>query len=182
MKSSCVFLLVCSGISVVAHASIYNFHSDRGKVQFIARGRPALISIKGEGSGAAGALNESKGAIAGEVQFQLNSLKTGIELRDSHLKTKYLEVEKFPIATVRIENFQIPAKTTESGKFTGILNLHGVERRIEGDATVSGEPKLVSAIFKIKLSDFNIEIPSYQGITVAEEVQIHVEATVAKVE
>lgn len=38
--------------------------------------------------------------------------------------------------------------------------------------TVSGEPKIVSANFKIRLSDFNIQIPSFQGMTAAEEVQI----------
>lgn len=182
MKSHYMLLLIHSLICVIADASIYNFDSDKGRVQFVAKGRPALISIKGEGNGAAGSLNELNGSIAGAVQFQLDSLKTGIELRDSHLKMKYLEVEKFPIATVRIQEFRIPAKAAESGKFVGVLSLHGVERRIEGDATVGGETSFVSASFKIRLSDFNIEIPSFQGITVAEEVQINVEASVAKAE
>lgn len=75
---------------------------------FVAKGRPALIAIKGTGDGATGSLNEMNGTITGEIQFQLKSLKTGIDLRDSHLKDKYLEVEKFPIATSDEETLQFP--------------------------------------------------------------------------
>ncbi|MBK8202117.1 MAG: YceI family protein [Bdellovibrionales bacterium] len=177
-----LLLLLYPTFSIMAQASVYNFHSDKGTVQFVAKGRPALIAIKGTGDGATGSLNEMNGTITGEIQFQLKSLNTGIDLRDSHLKSKYLEVEKFPIATVRVRDFAIPTQPNESNMFKGILNLHGMDRPIEGEATVSGEPKIVSANFKIRLSDFNIEIPSFQGITVAEEVQIKVEASVSKME
>lgn len=183
MKSYYMLLpFLYSTLSLIAQASVYNFHSDKGVVQFVAKGRPALISIKGTGDGATGSLDEVNGAITGEIQFHLKSLKTGIELRDNHLKNKYLEVEKFPIATVRIRDFAVPHQPNESQRFIGTLNLHGMDRPIEGEATVSGEPKTVSANFKIKLSDFNIEIPNFQGITVAEEVQIKVEASVTKME
>lgn len=183
MKSYYMLLpFLYSTLSHIAQASVYNFHSDKGVVQFVAKGRPALISIKGTGDGATGSLSEMNGTISGEIQFHLKSLKTGIDLRDSHLKDKYLEVGKFPIATVKIRDFAIPNQPNESHRFIGILNLHGMDRPIEGEAVVSGESRIVSANFKIKLSDFNIEIPSFQGITVAEEVEIKVEASVMKME
>lgn len=67
-------------------------------------------------------------------------------------------------------------------QFAGILSLHGTEQPIEGSALLKEEKGLQSltAEFKIKLSQFQIAIPSFQGVTVAEEVQLSVDVPVEK--
>lgn len=175
-------LILACGLN--AEASIYKIPPDKGQITFLAKGKPALISIKGEGEGAMAVLKEKDQILSGEFSFQLKSLKTGIELRDDHLKNKYLEVDKYPMATLKISELKLPENLDVRFPFKGILNLHGVDQPIEGNASVTSDSKLqkISAEFKIKLSQFKIEIPSFQGITVAEEVQIKVEAPVTKEE
>ncbi|MCB0393306.1 MAG: YceI family protein [Bdellovibrionales bacterium] len=176
MKSTILFLSLLA--SNPAIASIYNFETGNGEVVFNAKGKPALITIKGEGKGPEGQLTENEGMVSGELLFELDSLKTGIDLRDEHMKKKYLEVEKFPKAKLTLNNF----KYDESGKstpFKGTLELHGVSKEVEGVVRVSGkkEKRNVEAKFPIRLSLFNIDIPSFQGITVAEDVTVQIEAT-----
>lgn len=171
-------------IGVTTQAAVYKLASDKGQISFLAKGKPALISIKGEGEGATAVIKEKDQTLSGEFSFQLRTLKTGIELRDDHLKTKYLEVDKYPTATLKISNLQMPEKLKDGFAFKGILNLHGVDQSVEGIASIAGESKeqKLSADFKIKLSQFKIEIPSFKGITVAEEVQIKIEAPIVREE
>jgi polyisoprenoid-binding protein YceI len=56
------------------------------------------------------------------------------------------------------------------------LKLHGVEKPVSGTFDLSGSgasPKL-AAKFAIKLSDFGIGIPSFAGVTMADEVAVTV--------
>lgn len=58
------------------------------------------------------------------------------------------------------------------------MNLHGKEKTVSGFAEFKSLPKneiMVVAKFKVKSSDFNIEIPSFAGITVADEIDLEVE-------
>jgi hypothetical protein len=61
--------------------------------------------------------------------------------------------------------------STKNKAFSGTLELHGKSVPINGEFSVD-EKNLAQAEFKIKLSDFDIKIPEYLGITVAELVTI----------
>jgi len=160
-----------------ANASIYEFQKGDNAVSFLAKGRPALISIKGTGTDIKGELSLVAQKLNADIRFSLDALDTGIELRDEHLKKNYLETHKFPEARLQIKDS--PALIIgESASFKGLLTLHGVEREVTGNAKLT-ESK-VEAEFMVKLSDFKIEIPSFQGITVAESVTIMVNAPVVK--
>ncbi|MBK7889972.1 MAG: YceI family protein [Bdellovibrionales bacterium] len=58
--------------------------------------------------------------------------------------------------------------------FQGKLSLHGVEKPITGIAEVdtTKDSPSVSTEFKVLVSDFKIDIPTYLGIKVADEVTI----------
>ena len=170
--------------SLTAQAAIYKLSPEKGKISFFAKGKPALISIKGEGEGATATLVEKNKELNGEVSFQLKTLTTGIKLRDEHLKNKYLEIEKYPVAILKITNLNIGDGLQKPFKFNAKLSLHGVEQLVEGDVTVIKESnnQKLSAEFKIKLSQFKIEIPNFQGITVAEDVEIKVDLPITKSE
>lgn len=179
-----VFLATCA----LGQAATYKISPAQGHISFTAKGRPALISIKGQGEGVAGILTEKNKLLSGELSFQLTTLKTGIELRDDHLKNKYLEVEKFPSAKLKISELKLENEFPQNLPFKGLLTLHGVEQAIEGKVSVregeSGEKntRKILAEFKLKISQFKIEIPSFQGITVAEDIQVHVETEATKEE
>jgi len=169
-------LLLSTILTQSALGAGLEFTPSQGKITFLAKGRPALISIKGEGEGAKGVLREEGGLLQGELSFLLSTLKTGIELRDQHMKTKYLETEKFPETVLTIKGLPKPPVGSPT-PFEGSLRLHGVDSAVKGVVTLSeaAAEKILKAEFTVKLSQFKIEIPSFKGITVAEDVTVQVE-------
>lgn len=159
----------------------------KGKTEFVAIGRPSALKIKGTGVGPKGELKlEEKGEFSllnGEVAVDLSSLDTGISMRDEHMKEKYLEVEKFKEAKLIFKDAKIPAAKLKQGgevELTATLDLHGQQKPVPVVMTLENKSGSVksSSKFKIKLSEFNIAIPSFSGITVADEVNITTETEV----
>lgn len=172
------FLVLCN----FGHAVSYKWTPNKGKVTFLAKGRPALISIKGEGEGLSGHLKESKGVLRGAISFRLDSLKTGIDLRDEHLKQKYLEIGKFPEATLHVEDLKIPENLDRPFEFKAVLELHGVKQTVAGSVSVSKDldDLNLTGSFQLKLTQFLIETPSFQGVAVAEDVQVNIDVPFLK--
>lgn len=108
----------------------------------------------------------SNGFKAKNITVMIDSLKTGIELRDDHMKNKYFEMNRFPKAILK-------EGEGSNGKFKGKLEVHGVVRDINGDYEASG--KTLDAKFKCKLSDFKISEPKYMGVGVEDEVKVSVQ-------
>jgi polyisoprenoid-binding protein YceI len=169
----------------------YEMKKNNGAVKFFALGNPSAIRIDGIGTGPEGRLevvsDEKNSKIAGQFVFDLGSLNSGIDMRDSHMKEKYLEVEKFPTAKLTIETINLDGNILKNFNktnvpFTGVMNLHGKEKTVSGMAelkSLSKDDVKVVAKFKVKSSDFNIEIPSFAGITVADEIDLEVEMRTA---
>lgn len=99
---------------------------------------------------------------AQNIVVGLTSLKTGIELRDTHTK-KYLEVEKFPEAIL------VSAKG-EGGKGTGTIRIKGIEQKISGTYKIEGSSLV--AEFPLKLSDFKITGIKYMGVGVDDSIKL----------
>lgn len=106
----------------------------------------------------------------GVFAVQLAELTTGIDLRDHHMKEKYLQVDKYPTALLKIDGF--PAA---SGKFTGTLTMHGVVKPVAGDVTLTPDGKRMAVVakFGLKLGDFAIDTPSWLGTKVADNVTVN---------
>ena len=152
-----------------------NAKSEEGHLEFMAIGRPAMIRIKGESGGPEGSIEIAAEKVTGQFKFSLNSLNTGIDMRDQHMKEKYLETGKNPEASLMIEKMVLTDSV--QGKdvpFSGQLKMHGLSKPVTGIASYETKDKNKSTHveFKIHLSDFGISVPSYAGVTVADEVQI----------
>ncbi len=109
-----------------------------------------------------------KGYESGEVSIELMTLKTGIDLRDRHMIQNYFEAAKHPRAVVT-------GVSAQGGKFKAQLALHGKTRPIEGKYEYRGGPtgpNWIEATFTTRLSDFDIEEPSYMGVGVEDEVEV----------
>lgn len=147
----------------------------KGQVEFKAKGFPTFITISGKSPKVMGELKLNENKASGIFKLPLTSLKTGMELRDEHMTEKYLEVEKYPEATLTLKEFDLK----EEGEAMGVLKLHNVEKSIPISYTSErdGETLKVKTDFKLVLSDFAIDIPSFQGITVAKDIQLKVEFT-----
>jgi polyisoprenoid-binding protein YceI len=123
------------------------------------------------------------GTATGAVQVDLQTLETGIGIRDRHMRDTYLEVKKGPeygVATIeQIRLDKLEGKTA----FNGTLLLHGQRKEISGTAELKsqGGQIRIQAQFPIHVSEFAIAAPTYLGVGVKDEIQVTVTMTMAPV-
>lgn len=174
MKTIIISSLLATSLTF---ANTLSFKSTDGKVSASAKGMPTLISINAQGKGIEGSIEHKDAKLSGVINFDLSSLDSGVELRDEHMKDKYLEVGKFKISTLVLKDVAVENLSSEFA-FVGELELHGVKKEVKGTAQIDGDN--LSADFTLSLKDYGIEIPSYLGITVSDKVKIKVESKFLK--
>lgn len=152
-----------------------------GTTEFHATGHPSAIKIVGKGAAPTGAFKVEGLKVTGTATFDLTSLDTGIEMRNQHMKEKYLETGKFPTCTLTVSDMALPKTLDDGGSlsavpFTGKLSLHGVEHAVSGTCDLAKKNGAVSfdATFEIKVDDYKIDQPKFAGITMADTVQVSV--------
>lgn len=188
MKIVLCIIIMCSQVvwakstvvTAVSAAKELKAVPSSGKVEFEAVGKPSFLKIKGEGEGPQGNVKLDKN-VTGEFTFKLSTLATGIALRDTHMKDKYLQVGQYPDATLKLQEvtgWDVSKAEAKGIPFIGTLKIHGVEKPVTGtvDVKTKGSGYEVSANFEAKISDFSIDIPSYAGITVADNVKVTVKS------
>lgn len=124
-------------------------------------------------------LNDINQNPTGLVSVDLNSLKTGIEMRDKDMREDFLNTEKFPTAEFNLTGFSnVSSKELTDGiKVTAIANgkltIHGTTKEIstpvilfyfkDSERTknrMKGNLLSVTTSFTIKLSDYDIKVPA----------------------
>ena len=169
-------------LSVLVQASTLTFKAQDGTTEFSAVGKPAMIKINGHGTGPEGKLNADKGVISGVLTVDLTKLTTEIELRDDHMKNKYLEVQKFPNSQITFKDFKptvVPEKLTDKETempFTADLTLRGKTQPITGVVKLKKSSQKIEgeAEFSVKIMTFLETLPTYAGIKIAEDVKIKI--------
>ena len=131
-------------------------------------------------SGEVAASAAEPGSVSGSLRVDLQTLETGIAVRDRHMRETYLEVEKGPeFAVATFEQIRVE-KMDGKSTFKGILLLHGQKQEVTGTADLQQRDGRirVQAQFPIKVSAFQIPKPTYLGVGVRDEIQIKVVMTV----
>lgn len=151
------------------------------KVDFLAVGNPGLLKVRGklaEEKNVSGNLEFKDKKVTGTLSVKLDGFDTGINLRNQHMKEKYLETAKFPEAKLTLKPISIEDKGSAdfewTGPFEGTLSLHGVDKPVSGKSTLKkNKEKWVGDFsFGFELTDFAIAVPSYLGITISKTVQV----------
>lgn len=111
------------------------------------------------------------------ITVPLANLTTGIALRDSHMRDKYLEVQKYPTAvlTVARSAMQLPAAGAQGhGDSPASIQIHGQTRpcTVHYDVTADGAGFAVKGKLQVNMNAFGITVPSYLGVTVKPDVDI----------
>ena len=183
-----VFCLVAVDAHALVAPATYeiNYDINGGATKFLAVGRPSALKINGEGAPARGTITVSAaGKATGALKVDLSSFKTGIETRDHHMKEKYLEVGKegFKDAQLSVVDCALPGAFLNGANahvkdvpFKGKLKLHGTEKDVTGTVSLDRDGANVTgnAKFDLKIPDYGITLPSFAGITVAENVNVDV--------
>ena len=165
--------LAMLALAVAAPASAALSTNGEAKVVFKAAG-PAGLSFEGKGQDVK--LKEEGNSVL--VSVKLDGLVTGIELRDRHMKEKYLETAKYPTATLEVDKSKIhfPEGSAVTGSADGKLTLHGVTRTVTVTYRADGDSKKakVDGSMRFNMKDFMIEVPSYLGVTVKPTIDVEV--------
>jgi polyisoprenoid-binding protein YceI len=137
------------------------------EVLFVAHGS---LGMRIEGKTADLSIARTPGAL--EFTVHLETLQTGIELRDRHMRDEVFEVQRFPLARLRVLHPPLPGSTT-SGTAFGELTVHGQTRPV--NVAFKLKPRSgydVTASFKMNLRDYGMTAPTYLGISVKPEVDV----------
>jgi polyisoprenoid-binding protein YceI len=174
---SFLFLLVFSG---KVHSQVYK--TEQGNVEFLSKA--PLNEFTGKSSDLNGLVDLDKNML--DFYVDLNTLKTGIGLRDRHMRENYLETKKYPYAEftgkIASETKLIKGQSksvTARGKF----KIHGIEKEIEvpGKLTAISDSEVqLEAQFTVLLSDYKIDIPKVVFYELAEEQVVTIKAVLKK--
>ncbi len=113
----------------------------------------------------------------GKVSVNLNVLKSGIDLRDEHIRSEmWLNTAKFPNAEFKLKSISGASSLADSKptsvKLHGTFTVHGVSKDVVANAKLTyfkesaktkgkmaGNLLKVKANFEIKLGDYGVMIP-----------------------
>jgi len=109
-------------------------------------------------------------------EVDLNSLDTGIGLRNRHMRENYLETNKYPLTHFKGQLTSATQSSNNSYQVTaqGVMFIHGVENEI----TVEGTMIPVEDGFRIQtefittLTDYNIEVPQLMFFKIDEHMRL----------
>jgi polyisoprenoid-binding protein YceI len=158
------------GMSSVGYAALSTATDPR--VSFDASG-PAGMKIEGTTAD----LSVADDGVNVVTTVPLANLTTGITLRDHHMRDKYLEVAKYPVATLTVPRSALKVPQTgeqSAADVAGTVQLHGQTRpvRVHYEAKGDGASLSVRGTFHIKMTDFGITVPDYFGVTVKPDVDV----------
>jgi len=172
---SCLFFYVNTSLG-------QDYITKGGKVIFLSKA--ALSEFTGESEQLNGLINLDKNLL--DFYIDLNTLKTGIGLRDRHMRENYLETKKYPFAEFTGKMKPMPGSVDgQKMEVTaiGIFKIHGVEKEIEvkGFLTkINAEQFSLEASFKVLLGDYKIDIPKVMFYELAEEQEVSITAILTK--
>ncbi|MDA0196123.1 MAG: YceI family protein [Bacteroidetes bacterium] len=104
------------------------------------------------------------------------------KLMQEHFNEKYMESELYPQATFQgtMVGFDSDALGKQDVSASGKLTIHGISQDVSltgGIQNISDQIVNLSSEFKVKLEDYEIEIPQLLWQNIAEEIEVKVEFT-----
>jgi len=161
----------------ISNGYAQQFKTESGKIEFVSRA--SIETFSGTSNTLTGLIDLEKGSV--DFYIDLNTIKTGIKLRDEHMRETYLETDKYPFAefTGSMNGFNIAVADTQNVIVTGNFTIHGVSkpRTIRGRVHYSPESLYIDAAWEVLLSDHAIDIPKVLFLKLADNQQVTIQAT-----
>jgi len=152
-----------------------NFISKTGEITFFSYA--PIEDIKAVNKNVSAAFNSQ----TNEIVFKLEIINFQFrkKLMQEHFNENYLESDIFPTST-----FVGKVYNNDSlSNVKGLLTIHGVTKEIIafGTFNILDNSIKLSSSFKIKLEDFNVEIPKIVMYKIAEEILVDIDMTLLKI-
>lgn len=185
--------LMAQGFNVDAEGEkTFSFKDQGGRNQATFFSTTPLEDITGTANGVDGSVTfdvkNITSSMSGTITVTVESMHTGIELRDEHLRSaNWLNAEEYPEIKFEIKGIK-DVKSTADNKLTGVVfgdfTMHGVTKEVSAPSQLTylvenektkqraeGDLLGVNSEFKIKLSEFGIS-NDVVGNKVAEEIEV----------
>ena len=150
------------------------FITKSGRITFEAS-QPSFEEVKANNDKVTAIINTTTGEIA--ALALVKGFRFKIALMEEHFNENYAESDKYPKAKFTgkiIDYTNENSNKTRSVLIEGSLTFHGVTKKIEipAELTYTDKNIQISSTFKIKASDFKVEIPFVVRKKVAEEIEV----------
>ncbi len=176
MKKIVALIFVCCALYGVSKAQIYM--ADSCRVGFFSAA--TIEDIAATNTIAKPIMSTATGEIDIKINNQFFKFKK--ELMEEHFNEEYMETAKYQYTTFSgkvNEKVDYTKDGANNVTVTGTMDMHGVKKdiTIPGTVTVQGNIIFLKANFNVKLSDYNVKVPSVLGNNIAEQVAITLTAT-----
>ncbi len=170
-------------VASAASAQARELPVTRARVTF--RSEAQLETINGVSNTATGSVRVDPANLAGargRIVLPVASLRTGIDLRDEHLRgPEWLDAGNHPEISFEITGVTgataLPVDQDVELQVRGRLTLHGQTREVNAEARVrwDGSSMRIRARFSVRLSDFGVQINEAVRLKVASEIGLVVD-------
>lgn len=168
----------------------FNIKDDRGRNQASFLSESLVEDIAGTASGLGGTVSfdpsDVAKTISATVTVDVASMKTGIDMRDEHLRSEgWLNAKQFPtieFKLLKLKGAKVKNGTEINGTAVGTFTMHGVTKNMEMPVTLiymkesektkaraAGDLLVVRAKGTVSLSDFGVK-NQLVGQKVAESI------------
>ena len=188
-------IALAGGFNVKATGNqTFSFKDKMGRNQATFFSTTPLEDISGMSSDVMGSVTfdvqDIENTLEGEIIISTASLKSGIDLRDEHIRgADWLDAEQFPEITFKItgvENLNEVKENMLTARVIGEFTCHDITKEVYSDVTLTyldenemtkmkmpGDLLGARAEFNIKLSDFGVQHMAL-GKKVADNIEIKV--------
>jgi len=109
-----------------------------------------------------------KGIQSIQISIPADHFKTGIELRDRHMRDKIFTDSQGTVHPIAFKSKNIVCSSTDSCKASGSLSIRGITRPYNLSFTYKDNQAVIQG--SVLLSDFEISPPGYLGVNVKNEI------------
>lgn len=185
---SLVLSLLLVSASVFAQARTFTVGGSGNRIRFTSDA--PLETMVGTSSRLSGSFVFDPANLAsasGTVEVPIASLRTGIDLRDEHLRSSsWLDAARFPNARFELISVSGASSLTPGAEqrltLRGRFTLHGQTREVSARARVTlvagaagaRDTVRVRARFDVRLSDYGVSIPDVVQLKVADQIAVDV--------
>lgn len=178
-----------------AQSRAFAVRNDGGsRIQFVSDA--PLETITGVSSHVTGEVNFDPAHLdrsTGTVRVRVASIRTGVDLRDEHLRgSSWLDAGRFPNAVFELTAVEgattLAPNVSTDVRLRGRFTIHGVTREVIANAQiryvpataetraarVDGDIIRAHATFRIQLSDFSVSINPLVQLKVSNEIEVNV--------
>lgn len=168
-------VLIVSVFACQGYAQIYKAKEGGTEISFYSKA--PLEDIEATNKGGIVVMNTASNDV--QVRITMQNFKFKNALMEEHFNENYVESQKYPNAIFKgkiNEKIDFSADGEHKVTVSGKMEIHGVTKEETYPGTISkkGNEITIHCKFKIKVAEYNIQVPSLYVKNIAEVVDVDV--------